>query len=73
MGLGICKQSLLFFTNAFEEIVTKSEAREVFLHYKTYTVRQNKRNSTFSYDTGRSSQAVRYMEDPLYSRYCCTR
>ena len=27
---------------ASEYVITKSEAREVFSHYKTYTVRQNK-------------------------------
>ena len=45
MGLGIYEQSLLLFTNASEDVITKSEAREVVLHYKTYSVRQNKRNS----------------------------
>ena len=45
MGLGIYEQSLLLFTNAFEDLITKSEAREGLLHYKTYSVRQNKRNS----------------------------
>ena len=74
MGLNIYKQSLLLFTNASEHIMIKSEAREVFLHYKTYTVRQNKRNSKEplhcghlqTTDTARSSKAVRYMEAPLY-------
>ena len=42
MGLGIYEQSLLLFTNAFEDLITKSEAREGLLHYKTYSVRQNK-------------------------------
>ena len=74
MGLGIYKQSLLLLTCASEDVVTKSKARELFLHYKTYTVRQNRRNSRKplysghlqTTDTGRSSQAVRYMEVPLY-------
>ena len=73
MGLGIYKQALLLFTNASEDVITKSEAREVFLHYKTYSVRQNKQNSRKplcsghlqTTDTGRSSQTVRYMEVPL--------
>ena len=73
MGLGLYKQTLILFTNASEDVTTKSEAREVFLHYKTYTVRQNKRNSRKPLhsghlqitDIGRSSQAVRYMEVPL--------
>ena len=74
MGLGIYEQSLLLFTNASEDVITKSEARERVLHYKTYTVRQNKRSSRKplhsghlqTTETGRSSQAVRYMEVPLY-------
>ena len=37
MGLGIYEQSLLLFTNASEDVITKSEAREVVLHYKTYS------------------------------------
>ena len=45
MGLGIYGQSLLLFTNASEDLITKSEAREGVLYYKTYTVHQNKRNS----------------------------
>ena len=72
--MDIYKQSLLLFTNASEDVIINSEAREVFLHYKTYTVRQNKRNSREplhcghlqTTDTGRLSQAVRYMEAPLY-------
>ena len=76
MGLGIYgyKQTLLLFTNASEEVITKSEARKVFLHYKTYSARQNKRNGRKPLynghlqitDTGRSSQAVCYMEVSLY-------
>ena len=74
MGLGIYEQSLLLFTNASEDLITKSEVREGVLYYKTYTVRQNKRSSRKplysghlqTTDTGRSSQAVRYMEVPLY-------
>ena len=75
MGLGIyMNQTLLLFTNASEDLITKSEAREGVLRYKTYTVRQNKRSSRKplysghlqTTDTGRSSQAVRYMEVPLY-------
>ena len=72
MGLGIYEQSLLLY--ASEDVITKSEAREVVLHYKTYSARQNKRNSRKplysghlqTTDTGRSPQAVRYMEVPLY-------
>ena len=60
-----------------EHVTTKSEARKVFLHYKTYSERQNKRNSTKplhsghlqTTDTGRLSQAVRYIEVPLYSKF----
>ena len=75
MGLGIYKQSLLLLTCASEDVITKSKARKLFLHYKTYTVRQNRRNSIRkplysghlqTTDTGRSSQAVRYLEVPLY-------
>ena len=59
---------------ASECVITESEAREVFSHYKTYTVRQNKGNSMKPLysgylqktDTGGSSQAVRYMEVSLY-------
>ena len=62
MSLGIYKQSLLLFTNASEEVITKSEAMDV-LHNKTYSVRQNKRNNSKplysghlqTTDTGRSS------------------
>ena len=58
------------FTNASEHVTTKSEARNVFLRYKTYSVRQNKQNSREplhsghlqTTDTKRLSQAVRYME-----------
>ena len=75
MGLGIYEQSLLLFTNASEDLITKSKAREGVLHYKTCTVRQNKRSSEKplnsghlqTTDTGRSSQAARYMEVPLYT------
>ena len=75
MGFGIYEQSLLLLTNASEDFITKSNARELFLHYKTYKVRQNKRNSRKplysghlqTTDTGRLSQAVHYMEVPLYS------
>ena len=67
MGLGIYEQSLLLFTNASEHVITKSEAREVVLHLKICTVRQNKRNCRKplhsghlkTTDTGRSSEAVR--------------
>ena len=60
--------------HASEDVIIKSEAKEVFLHYKTYSVRQNKRNSRQplhcghlqTTNTGRSSQAVRYIEAPLY-------
>ena len=45
MGFGIYEQSLLLLTNASEYVITKSKARELFLHHKTYKVRQNKRNS----------------------------
>ena len=76
MGLGIYEQSLLLFTNVSEDFIAKSEAREMFLHYDTYTVHQIKRSSRKplycghlqTTDTGRSSQAVRYMEVPLYIR-----
>ena len=74
MGLAIYKESLLLLTNASEDVIIKSKARELFLHYKTYKVRQNKQNSRKplysghlqTMDTRRSSQAVRYMEVPLY-------
>ena len=73
MGLGIYEQSLLLFTNASEDLITKSEAREGVLHYKTYTVHQNKQSSRKplysghlqTMETGLSSQAVRYMEVSL--------
>ena len=73
-GPGIYKQALLLLTNASEDVITKSKARELFLHYKTHKVHQNKRNSRKplysghlqTTDTGRLSQAVRYMEIPLY-------
>ena len=42
MDLGIYEQSLLLFTNASEDLITKSKAREGALDYKTYTVRQSK-------------------------------
>ena len=45
MGLAIYKESLLLLTNASEDVIIKSKARELFLHYKTYKVRQNKQNS----------------------------
>ena len=35
MGLGIYKQALLLLTNASEDVITKSKATELFLHYKT--------------------------------------
>ena len=74
MGLGIYEQSVLLFTNASEDLITTSEVREVVLYYKTYTVHQSKRSSRKplhsghlqTTDTGRSSQAVHYMEVPLY-------
>ena len=74
MGFGIYEQSLLLLTNASEYVITKSKARELFLHHKTYKVRQNKRNSRKplysghlqTTDTGRLSQAVRYIKVPLY-------
>ena len=74
MGLGIYKQALLLLTNASEDVITKSKARELFLHYKTHKVRQNKRNNRKplysghlqTTNTERLSQAVRYMEVPLY-------
>ena len=78
MGLGIYEQSLfLLFTNASEDLTTKLEAREGALHYKTYSIGQNKRSSRKPLhsghlqitDTGRLSQAVRYMEVPLYVQY----
>ena len=39
------KKSLLLLTNVSEDVITKSKATELFSHYKTYTVRQNKQNS----------------------------
>ena len=74
MGLGIYERSLLLLTNASEDLITKSEAREGALHYKTYSIGQNKRSSRKplhsghlqTTNTGRLSQAVRYMEVPLY-------
>ena len=74
MGFGIYEQSLLLLTTASEDFITKSKARELFLHYKTYKVRQNKRNSRKpmysehlqTTDTGRLSQAVHYMKVALY-------
>ena len=47
MGLGIYKKSLLLLTiNTSEDVIIKSKARELFLHYKTlYKVCQNKQNS----------------------------
>ena len=73
MGLDIYEQSVHLFTNASEDLITKSEAREGVLHYKTYTVRQNKRTSREplysghlqTTDTGRSSHTVCFMEVPL--------
>ena len=76
VGLGIYKKSLLLLTNTSEDVIIKSKARELFLHYKTYyKACQNKQNSRKplysghlqTTDTRRSSQAVRYMEVPLYS------
>ena len=74
MDFGMCEQSLLLLTNASEDFIAKSKARELFLHYKIYKVRQDKRNSgkplysghLQTTDTGRLSQAVHYMEVPLY-------
>ena len=74
MGLSIYKKSLLLLTNTSEDVIIKSKARELFLHYKTYKVCQNKQNSRTplyrghlqTTDTRRSSQAVRYMEVSLY-------
>ena len=40
MGLGIYKKSLLLLTNTSEDVIIKSKARELFLHYKTYKVCQ---------------------------------
>ena len=70
MGLDKYKQSLLLFTNASEDVKTKSEATEVVLHNKTYIVCQNKQNSRKplysghlqTTDAGRSSQANRFIE-----------
>ena len=45
MGLGMYKKSLLLLTNTSEDVIIKSKARELFLHYKTYKVCQNKQNS----------------------------
>ena len=81
MGVGIYKQSLLLLTNASKDVITKSKARELFLHYKTYTVRQNKPNyrkplyngHLETTETGRSSQAVCYMEVPLYLEFLSTK
>ena len=78
MGLGIYKKSLLLLTNTSEDVIIKSKARELFLHYKTYKVCQNKQNSRKPLysghlqktDTRHSSQAVRYMEVPLYFFIC---
>ena len=72
MTMSLGKQSLLLLTNASIDVITKSKARELFLHYKTYTVRQNKPNHRKplynghleTTETGRSSQAVCYMEVP---------
>ena len=81
MGLGIYKKSLLLLTiNTSEDVIIKSKARELFLHYKTlYKVCQNKQNSRKPLysghlqktDTRHSSQAVRYMEVPLYFLFIC--
>ena len=38
MGFGIYEQSLLLLTNASEDFIAKSKARELFLHYKIYKV-----------------------------------
>ena len=46
MGLGIYKKSLLLLTNTSEDVIIKSKARELFLHYKTYKLCQNKQNSS---------------------------
>ena len=63
MGFGIYKQSLLLLTNASEDFITKSNARELFLHYKTYKVRQNKRETVGNLCTTDTSK-----QRPLYER-----
>ena len=54
--MGTYKKSLLLLTNVSEDIITKSKATELFSHYKTYTVRQNKRNSRKPLSAGTSKQ-----------------
>ena len=44
MGFGIYEQSFLLLTNACEDFIAKSKGRELFLHYKIYKGRKDKRN-----------------------------